>query len=135
MTFSEKLKIIDKFRWLLLIISIVISFLLFIVFSTEPLSIKFATILPISLIAIIGQYMIYFILWIQLINPFCPKKILIAFTWFFGGSSIFALLLFFICIIFQYDLLEVILNIPSCVALFIGAVHFRVKNAEKIDSK
>lgn len=86
--FLDKVK---KYHWYIIIFSQLLS-VVTIFFVSNDLNTVWAYTIPIVLISIAFKYVIYFVLWFQLINPLCPRIVLKSICWLFVICLCFALL-------------------------------------------
>jgi hypothetical protein len=136
-----RLKEIDKHRNTIIVVALLLASCFLLIFDKQQFYIKLALLIPMLFFTIVARYMIYFILWLQHINPFCPTVILNIFTWLFIVASVIGIVVGLVSIPISYfygsenDILCGFLAFPASVSSAIGAVRFKIKNNIKSKSK
>ncbi|NCA93508.1 hypothetical protein EOM82_09860 [bacterium] len=104
--FLDKVK---KYHWLAILIIILLSEV-GIYFTVADKMMFLAYTIGVILLSIAAKYMIYLVLGFQLINPFCPRKVLKFFCWVFIFLISFALIL---TVTFSLLILTNVITLPD----------------------
>lgn len=125
-----ELKVVDKFGYVITAGVWVINTALLLILGQGQFFFKLVIAVATFLFTVAARYLVYFILWMQLINPFCTRCILYYFTCFFLGFSVVGCIggLVYLPILFftgsDTDVtMECLMSLPICVSFMAGSIR------------